>query len=199
MRSSRLVQTRQVATCAHNIKARWLIDIRYGMKLDAVELLQEWVADIGAQAGLTPFNATISSGAVGVPESRLELEVAFDSIAELEGFWAAIPPERHRAWSQRAQHVIIDGSPQWHVFRTVALSMSMSDSEVQIVAQPSPTQRPKWVPRQLAFDAAQAAADQAAQDTEQQTEAGASSDYTGPVDWKGDPMVINPGDKLPFF
>lgn len=43
------------------------------MKLDAVELLQEWVADIGAQAGLTPFNATISSGAVGVPESRLEV------------------------------------------------------------------------------------------------------------------------------
>lgn len=46
-------------------------------------------------------------------------------------------------------------------------------------------QRPKWVPRQLAFDAAQAAADQAAQETEQQTQEDTSSDYTGPVDWKG--------------
>ncbi len=43
------------------------------MKLEAVALLQEWVGDIGAQAGLTPFNASINSGAVGVPESRLEV------------------------------------------------------------------------------------------------------------------------------
>lgn len=33
-------------------------------------------------------------------------------MVELDAFWSAIPPERHRAWSQRAQHVIIDGSPQ---------------------------------------------------------------------------------------
>ena len=42
----------------------------------------------------------------------MQLEVAFDSMVELDAFWSAIPPERHRAWSQRAQHVIIDGSPQ---------------------------------------------------------------------------------------
>ncbi len=36
-------------------------------------LLQEWVRDIGGQAGVTQFNARISSGAVGVPESRLEV------------------------------------------------------------------------------------------------------------------------------
>lgn len=42
----------------------------------------------------------------------LQLEVAFDGMVELDAFWSAIPPERHRAWSQRAQHVIIDGSPQ---------------------------------------------------------------------------------------
>lgn len=46
---------------------------RYGMKMDAAALLQEWVADIGAAAGLTPFNSVINSGAIGVPESRLEV------------------------------------------------------------------------------------------------------------------------------
>ena len=40
----------------------------------------------------------------------LQLEVVFDSMAELEAFWAAIPPDRHRAWSQRAQHLIVDGA-----------------------------------------------------------------------------------------
>lgn len=48
---------------------------RYGRKGDAQALLQEWVRDVGSQAGLTQFNARISSGAVGVPESRLEVSI----------------------------------------------------------------------------------------------------------------------------
>ena len=46
---------------------------RYGRKLDAVALMQEWLADIGQPAGLTQRNARLLSGAVGVPESRLEV------------------------------------------------------------------------------------------------------------------------------
>ncbi len=33
----------------------------------------------------------------------MQLEVEFESLAELEQFWAAVPPDAHRAWSQRAQ------------------------------------------------------------------------------------------------
>lgn len=89
---------RCVATCS--IKARWCIDIkyvglhsflwpvqfyncfshfphlahyRYGVKMEAIALLQEWVQSIGSQAGLTAENTTILSGAVGAPESRLEV------------------------------------------------------------------------------------------------------------------------------
>ena len=43
------------------------------MKLEALSLLQEWVASVGSQAGLTASNCSIFSGAVGVPESRLEV------------------------------------------------------------------------------------------------------------------------------
>ncbi len=42
------------------------------MKMEAIGLLQEWVQDIGSQAGLIANNTTILSGAVGAPESRLE-------------------------------------------------------------------------------------------------------------------------------
>ena len=45
---------------------------RYGIKLDAAALLQDWVRDIGSKAGLGLENTNILSGAVGVPESRLE-------------------------------------------------------------------------------------------------------------------------------
>ncbi len=40
--------------------------------MEAIGLLQEWVQDIGSQAGLIANNTTILSGAVGAPESRLE-------------------------------------------------------------------------------------------------------------------------------
>lgn len=43
--------------------------------MEAIALLQEWVQTIGSQAGLTDQNATILSGAVGVPESRLEASI----------------------------------------------------------------------------------------------------------------------------
>ena len=56
-----------------NIRARWCIDIKYGAKMDAVALLSEWVQNIGSQAGLSD-NVQILSGAVGVPESRLEVK-----------------------------------------------------------------------------------------------------------------------------
>ena len=55
-----------------SIRARWCIDIKYGVKLDAVALLTEWVQNIGSQAGLSD-NVQILSGAVGVPESRIEV------------------------------------------------------------------------------------------------------------------------------
>jgi hypothetical protein len=46
------------------------------MKMDAVALLQEWVRDVGCKAGLTSSNTRLSSGAVGIPESRLEVHSA---------------------------------------------------------------------------------------------------------------------------
>ena len=34
---------------------------------------------------------------------HLQLEVEFENLADLESFWARIPPQDHKAWSQRAQ------------------------------------------------------------------------------------------------
>ena len=46
---------------------------RYGVKAEALALLQEWVRDVGSSAGLNSSNTQILSGAVGCPESRLEV------------------------------------------------------------------------------------------------------------------------------
>lgn len=50
-----------------------LVDVEYGHKQTVTTLLQEWVSDVGARAGLTHTNTRLSSGSVGVAESRLEV------------------------------------------------------------------------------------------------------------------------------
>ena len=32
-----------------------------------------------------------------------QMEVDFETLTDLEGFWGSIPPEAHKAWSQRMQ------------------------------------------------------------------------------------------------
>lgn len=96
-----------------------MLDARYGYKQEATLLLIEWVQTVGADAGVGPSNARISTGALGAPESRLELEVSFDSMSDWEAFLARIPAQQHRAWSQRVQGMVVDGSPKWEVFRVV--------------------------------------------------------------------------------
>lgn len=56
---------------------------RYGVKMEAIALVEEWVQTIGSQAGLTAQNTTILSGAIGVPESRLEASAPHSVFAPL--------------------------------------------------------------------------------------------------------------------
>lgn len=41
--------------------------------MEATALLQRWLRDIGTTAGLYANNTKLSSGAIGSPESRLEV------------------------------------------------------------------------------------------------------------------------------
>lgn len=62
---------------------------RFGSKLDAVALLQEWVRDVGSQAGLTSDNTQLHTGRqatlAGAPESRLMLVSSFPHVESTEG------------------------------------------------------------------------------------------------------------------
>ncbi|KAI3430519.1 hypothetical protein D9Q98_005112 [Chlorella vulgaris] len=196
-------------TGSTGFKARWSLDVRFGSKSDAVALLQEWVATVGSAAGLAPDNTTLTTGSIGAPESTLELEVSFDSLAALEQFWSSIPAQEHVAWGKRMQQHIVHGSPQWHVYRCLpafpaadpgaaaaaAAGTVGSSSSSSLLQMPSEAELLKYADR--------AGLPPAAPSTQQQTASGLSvvsgDDETQEVlDWKGDPMKINPGDKLPF-
>jgi len=113
------------------IRARWMFDVRFGCKTDAIGLLLEWVSSVGAEAGLTARNTHIGSGLVGSPESRLEMEVEFPSLQELEAFWQRIPGAKHRAWSERAKEVIVDASPRWEVLASVPVGPAFPQPPVR--------------------------------------------------------------------
>jgi hypothetical protein len=61
---------------------------RYGCKAEATALLQEWVATVGSKAGLTAANTRLSSGCLGVPESRLEVGIHVLSLPCNPSCWA---------------------------------------------------------------------------------------------------------------
>lgn len=57
-----------------------LCTCRYGCKQEATLLLQEWVQTVGRTAGLSMQNTRLSSGSVGIPESRLEVSKPYAAI-----------------------------------------------------------------------------------------------------------------------
>ncbi|KAF6254691.1 hypothetical protein COO60DRAFT_292299 [Scenedesmus sp. NREL 46B-D3] len=200
-----------------SVHARWCLDVRYGCKTEATALLQEWVATVGSQAGITAANTRLSSGCLGVPESRLEMEVSFDSMADWEAFLSAVPFQDHKAWSQRIQSMVVDGSPIWQVHRSVPLTLAASSTAA---AAASAAQNAGSGALRVRGDGTgnssmvgggagklvitdEIGLEDIAAWHRQQASSGSStqdssSSTDGPRDWKGEPMKLNPGDKLPF-
>jgi hypothetical protein len=57
-----------------------------------------------------------------------QMEVSFDSMADWEAFLSSVPFQEHKAWTQRIQSMVVDGSPVWHVHRSVPLAAAGSSS-----------------------------------------------------------------------
>jgi len=209
------------AVATPTIRARWSFDCKYGTKVAAIALLQEWVQEIGryAEPGLDEEagNARIHSGNIGAPESRLELEVEFGSLDELERFWGSIDGGKHMIWSEKIREVLIDGSPQWEVYRSVDPFASTgtkgqyggqkSVGQSGILRMASVDDVDKYAKKSFGstMKAAQdmmaeggSSSDDGKAATEEEEEDTADKGRKIVLDWKGDPMVINPGDKLPF-
>lgn len=105
------------------VSARWLIDTRYGHKAAALALLDTWVHTVGVDAGLDPQRVSLFTGQLGCPESRVEMHCEqFDDLSLLDNFFNSINGAKHKQWGEQFQEHVMDGSPTWHVLRSVALS-----------------------------------------------------------------------------
>lgn len=207
------------------MRARWTVDCTYGNKMRAIELLQEWVQEVGAYADppLNETNTSMSAGNIGAPESRLELEVAFESLDALERFWGTIDPSRHMRWGEKVKGVVIDGSPRWEVWRGVdpwaqptggpgvgsaaSRAPPVSSTALELASWDD---MDKYAGKNWGSTFEDAKELLGGGEGAEGAEGAAADGVAGgdtprgqkekPVlkDWKGDPMVINPGDRLPF-
>ena len=201
------------------MRARWVVDARFGGRGAAVGMLQEWARGPGRGA---PAGGRLLAGHVGAPESRLELELEFASLADFESFLQGVPGAEHRAWAERFQPLVEGGGARWEVWHQVPLeaaggaagpsggSLTEAEGLGEGVEIGGSLAGQKWVARSDSGGDAPALLVPAPEEEEDGARPGADEAGGSPdggegapqhvrLDWKGDPMVINPGDKLPGF
>ena len=152
---------------------------------------------MGVAAGVSRDRFTVCSGYVGGKESALELRVdGFRTLGEVEAFLCGVPRREHIEWGREFAACVVDGSPEWIVFGVEsvddAADEEREDRDVGLVGTTAnAVVSPKSdvpVSVDLDFDEAALVPGTTLPDGRVVVE-----------DWKGDPMVINPGDRMPRF
>eukprot|EP00210_Caulerpa_lentillifera_P001862 g1791.t1 len=171
-----------------SVKARWSFSAKFGHKQDALKLVSEFVNEVSSQcSSLT--NAQISHGAIGVPESIIELEIEFENLAGIDALWNSIPSEFQIQWTEQMKSFIVDGSAQWtvhHILPTSTPQIPILDQSMSKIITPNDNQE--------AVKLGEAFLEE--MKTNKKTET--STQKRVMQDWKGDLLEINPGDNLPF-
>ena len=187
-------------TVGRTLAARWRVEARFGKKADATRLLKRWARTVGVAAGVSRDRFTVCSGYVGGKESALELRVdGFRTLGDVEAFLCGVPRREHVEWGREFAACVVDGSPEWIVFGVESVDDAADEeheeyNDVGLVgattnAVVSPkSDVPVSVDVDLDFDEAALVPGTTLPDGRVVVE-----------DWKGDPMVINPGDRMPRF
>lgn len=96
------------------IIARFSFDVPFGKKAAALELLNGWNA---LEQELGWPEARLIVGSIGVPESRVEADYEFDTIADLEVAWSRLGDPRVPKFVEQIAQYIVPGSHRWDVYR----------------------------------------------------------------------------------
>lgn len=98
--------------------ARWRVEARFGHKTAAVQLMHQWMEEIGGPAGFAGKSVRLLNGSVGALESTIETEVQVESLAELESVWAKMATvPGHGEWAKKLEPHIVSGTAKWEIFR----------------------------------------------------------------------------------
>ena len=100
--------------------ARWRIDARFGHQQEAMELLKQWMYEIGSKLGFTAENSRLVSGSIGALEATIESEIQIESLAALEASFAQLANnDAHQQWGKKLEPHVVSGVSNWQIFRVV--------------------------------------------------------------------------------
>ena len=96
------------------IIARFCFDVPFGRKSELMRHMQKW-EPMSQELGFTTPQVLI--GSIGAPESRVELNHTFPSLAALEAVWAKLNDPRMAEYQKELAPFVVPGSHRWEVFR----------------------------------------------------------------------------------
>jgi len=100
--------------------ARWQIDAKFGHKQKVLELMRRWEEEIGRPAGTAAMGFELLTGSIGAREATIETNPRVETLAQLEGLFAAIGKNpAHAKWSKEVEPFVVSGSSVWQIFRVV--------------------------------------------------------------------------------
>lgn len=163
--------------------ARWTLDAKAGRKKELVGLLNEWITSVAVVAGLEVSCARVLNHAVGGVESRLELELEVESLSAYEQLMANLPPS-HAVWAAKLSSVVVDASTSWTILRVLEVAQPAGEvlPAASVAVTHTRTKGGLYVPVDVEAEAREVEVRAAVV-----------------LDWKGDPMILNAGDRLPRF
>ena len=178
--------------------ARWRVAARFGRKAAARDALRLWARTIGVKAGVSSERFQVCSGYIGGRESALEMRVGgFGGLGEVETFLRGVPRDEHVEWGKAFGEHIVDGTPEWVIMEVCGVEDGVGGDGSGVVGASSSS----------SAETAEtvSAARTTYQDDDEIDESLLIPGTTLPdgrrvvADWKGDPMVLNPGDRMPRF
>ncbi|MEO8214621.1 MAG: hypothetical protein ABI560_15570 [Myxococcales bacterium] len=96
------------------IIARFCFDVPFGRKSDLMKQMQKW-EPMSQELGFPKPQVLI--GSIGAPESRVEINYTFSSLAALEAVWANLNDPRMGEYQKDLAPFVLPGSHRWEVFR----------------------------------------------------------------------------------
>jgi hypothetical protein len=96
------------------IIARYSFDVPFGKKADLTRVMKKWEA-MGQELGFGKPQVLI--GSIGAPESRVELNHTYPSLAALEAVWAKLNDPRMVEYQKDMAPFVVPGSHRWEILR----------------------------------------------------------------------------------
>ena len=154
---------------------------------------------IGVEAGVSSERFEVCSGYIGGRESALEMRVGgFAGLGEVEAFLRGVPRDEQRSGEGVGEYGV-DGTPEWDIMEVWGVEEGDAGGGSGMVPRSSSVEAVKAVETDSPAATARTTFEDEIDESLLIPGTTLPDGRKVVADWKGDPMVLNPGDRMPRF